>query len=558
MRARRSVAAFAVSLVLAPGLRAAPDPASADTPPPSPFGEQIDVRVVNVEVVVTDGDGKRVAGLSPGDFTLSVDGKPVTVEFFTEVRAGNVQAPSAASTEAPGDTAAAVRPISTAASGTNYLVFVDDYFSISPQRDLVLEAMRRDLDALGAGDRMAVVAFDGGRLTPIAPWTSSKSDLAKALQRAIERPTRGFDRAAERRSFANDQLLRNEVVGDNTPLDLEQRMGELTGPQTAYGLELLAQIGATVDAASAAMRAFSDAPGRKVLLLLAGGWPYSVRTAVSGNVGMPRNELPEGERVLGPLTDTANLLGYTIYPVDVPGPQYSGPDAEATGSTDVASVMFAEQQTEDTLVYLAAATGGRPLLDGKRTAALTSANEDTRSFYWLGFVPSWKGDDRPHRLDVEVRPGLRARARSGFLDLSPQAETTMRLESALLLGSFPGTVAMPIQIGAPRKTGHGRYEVPLTLGLPVDVMTVVPVDHKYAARLELRFAASDRRGGTSSAYAIPVIPLELSSDAAPKAGGFVRHQITIRLNGRADHLVVAVSDPLSDRVATAEADLAMP
>jgi len=134
----------------------------------------------------------------------------------------------------------------------------------------------------------------------------------------------------------------------------------------------------------------------------------------------------------------------------------------------------------------------------------------------------------------------------------------MRLESALLLGSFPGAVAMPIQIGEPRKGRHGRFEVPVTLGLPVDVMTVVPVDNKFAARLELRFAASDRRGGTSTADAIPVFPLELLSEAAPKAGGFVRHQMMIQLKGRADHLVVAVYDPLSDRVATAEADLAMP
>ena len=42
---------------------------------PEPFGEVIDVRVVNVEVVVTDRDGNRVAGLQPGDFRLRVDGE---------------------------------------------------------------------------------------------------------------------------------------------------------------------------------------------------------------------------------------------------------------------------------------------------------------------------------------------------------------------------------------------------------------------------------------------------------------------------------------------------
>jgi hypothetical protein len=66
-------------LFLAAALLAAAFPAFSQTPAPPPaakpaeapgslFGEQIDVRVVNVEVVVTDKQGNRVAGLRPGDF----------------------------------------------------------------------------------------------------------------------------------------------------------------------------------------------------------------------------------------------------------------------------------------------------------------------------------------------------------------------------------------------------------------------------------------------------------------------------------------------------------
>ena len=55
---------------------------------PPLFGESIDVRVVNVEAVVTDRDGNRVTGLKPGDFRLRVDGKEVPVEYFSEVHDG--------------------------------------------------------------------------------------------------------------------------------------------------------------------------------------------------------------------------------------------------------------------------------------------------------------------------------------------------------------------------------------------------------------------------------------------------------------------------------------
>ena len=322
-----------------------------------------------------------------------------------------------------------------------------------------------------------------------------------------------------------------------------------------FGKTLIRQVEASAGAAVSAMRAHAAPQGRKVLLLLAGGWPYSARAIVGGG-GMPRHDLPEGDKVLKPLTDTANLLGYTIYPVDVPGPQGAGPDveAEAPGASD--SALLAEQEIEASLRFLAKETGGRPILDGDRATALASTSEDIRSFYWLGFVPSWRGDDRAHRLKVEVRRrGLEVRSRSGFLDLSRQAEVSMRLESALLMGNFPGSVPMPMQLGQPKRTRRGQVEIPVTLGLPVDVMTVVPVGSKYAVKLELRFAASDDKGSTSQ---IPVVPVTLSSDTPPQPGKFVRHETTLTLRGAANHIVVAAYDPASDRMATAEADIVMP
>ncbi len=43
---------------------------------PDLFTDVIDVRVVNVEIVVTDKKGNRIQGLAPSDFELLVDGEP--------------------------------------------------------------------------------------------------------------------------------------------------------------------------------------------------------------------------------------------------------------------------------------------------------------------------------------------------------------------------------------------------------------------------------------------------------------------------------------------------
>ena len=55
-----------------------------EAPSPPPFGEVIDVRIINLEAVVVDKSGVRVGGLAPEDFSLHVDGKPVSIDYFTE------------------------------------------------------------------------------------------------------------------------------------------------------------------------------------------------------------------------------------------------------------------------------------------------------------------------------------------------------------------------------------------------------------------------------------------------------------------------------------------
>jgi hypothetical protein len=323
--------------------------------------------------------------------------------------------------------------------------------------------------------------------------------------------------------------------------------------QIAYSETLFRQVRDDVQAAVGAMRGFAAPRGRKVLLLLSGGWPFSVRSFVTGGGGMPTREVPEGDVLYSPLARTANLLGYTIYPVEVPEPSSSGADAEAISPASSRRMGSGAQEIEGSLYYLAQETGGKPLLHGNRELALAKVHEDTRSFYWLGFSPEWQRDDRPHEIKLEVkREGVKVRSRTGFLDLSRKAEVSMKVESALLLGNPPGALPMPMKLGEVARSRRGEVEIPVTLGLPVDLMTVLPTDGKYTVQLELRFAASSKTGNGSE---IPVVPITLSSDQPPTPGKMVRFETKIKLRGAADRLVAAVYDPLSGKLAAAETDL---
>lgn len=539
-----------VLLACAAWLSASTVLAEQESPPPV-FGEELEVRVVNFEVVVTDRKGNRVSGLKPEDFRLRVDGKEVPVEYFTEVKEGRAVTP-AGSDPAKAESGAAPGVGPEGVVPTWYLVFIDDFFSYGPYRDTVLKALKDDLARLAPEDRMAIVAYDGGRLSIVSNWSGSRNALERAFDEAMARPSRGAHRITELRSFLNDEGFARQVVGDEQPLDLNANNPGLNEREYAFADTLVRQVQGAVGATVSAMRGFGGPEGRKVLLLLSGGWPFSPQGYVKPGV-IPTRSLKDAEELFRPLTSTANLLGYTIYPVDVPGLQTLAADAtaEAPGAE---TFNLREQEIEGSVEYIAKQTGGRPLMDTYRTAVLDRASSDTRSYYWLGFSPDWKRNDKSHKVKVEVRrAGLEARSRTGFLDLSRKAEGSMKVESALLFGNMPGAVPIPMRLGPPERPKKGTgVAVPVTLGLPAELMTMVPVNGKYSAQLELRFAASDSEGNGSD---IPVLPITLTSDKPPAPGKMIKYKTTLTLRGKADRLVVAVYDPLSGRIATAEAKI---
>jgi VWFA-related protein len=541
-----------------PAAKAAQQPADrpvdgpAEEPPASLFGEQIEVRVINVEAVVTDKQGRRVPDLKPADFRLKIDGKVVPIEYFTEVRGGSAIAPDAASPSsikglpslAPGT------PV-----GTSYLVFVDDFFSVAARRNEVLRALKDSLSRLGPEDRMAIVAFDGRKAEMLSSWSSSQRQLGLAIEAAIGRSAQGVARLAELRSFETSRRLTLPSTFEPSPraafadrLDIEER---------SYAERLGDQVERVVGAAVGTLRGFASPPGRKVMLLFSGGWPFSPVDFVINNPNRPvlERDLPRGEDLYRPLIDTANRLGYTLYPVDVPGLETDAVDA-SQASPAPGGLNIREQENQSTLLVVAQQTGGRALINGLRSASLDNAAEDTRSYYWMGFTPSWKGDDAHHRMVVEmVRPDLKVRTRDSFQDLSRKAEVSMMVESAMMFGGAPGMATMPMQLGKPISTGRREMQVPITLAIPASSFSMVPIAGKFAAELELRVAVVDENGNRAD---IPVIPLALSAAEAPPQGSFVKYETKIKMRKLGHHMIVAIYDPLLGKITTAEADVRPP
>ena len=512
-------------------------PSAAQPSPPPVFSEVVDVRVVNVEVVVTDRQGNRVTGLGPDDFELLVDGEVVGVEYFSEIADGLVRTGG----ETGGDVAGVPSLEAGTPVKTNFLVFVDEVFSFKYDRERVIDRLLEQLGALGPEDRMAVVRYDGDDLEMVTTWTRDRAELTQALNATRGKPTLGLRRFAQlgpTRTGLDANDFSNSVNDLDSRLTLEERY---------YVDRVTEQVERVVRAAVSTLRSFAAPPGRKVMLLLSGGWPYDPAEYVVDDPRRPilESQLLRGERLFDPLRDTANLLGYTLYPVDLPGLQARtiGADrdlAESITENLTARSFVRESGIHQSLQFLADETGGQALLNQGRDVVLERVLADTRSYYWLGFTPERSGADERHEVEVRVkREDLRVRSRGDYFDFSRQSEVTLAVESALYFGSPPSANPLTVRLGKAKRAGLRTMTVPLLVAIPVDGITFLPGPEGLVAQLELRVAVLDEDGATTDT---PVIPLQFTVEESPPEGTMIGYETSIKLRRKPHDLVVALYD----------------
>ncbi|MCY4560668.1 MAG: VWA domain-containing protein [Chloroflexi bacterium] len=527
---RRSIERFVTGAALS--LLAALPAVGQDSPLPELFSDVIDVRVVNVEAVVTDRKGNRIRGLQAGDFELLVDGVQAPIAYFTEIDEGIVQAAPGGGVEI-----AEAMPALNAGEpvGTNFLVFIDNFFSIRQHRDDVLRRLEGDLAQLGPADRVAAVASDGANVALLTGWTNSASEIREALRQARELPALGLMRRVDQRAIAQSSN--------------EQEVQQAKRYQAE-------QVKRSALAAVATLRSFAGREGRKVMLVLAGGW------------GLPQPTLEDRQptmldinvdNVLGPLVDTANLVGYTLYPVDVPG-------FRAMSSND-ASVGYSEESDadrgtpegpgpgeewldHDSLRYLADETGGLAMINAQRKTALAQAAADTRAYYWLGFEPPRNENDEDHKVEVRVdgRPELRVRSRRSYLDMSRSTEVTMLVEGALLFGGSPGAELLAVRLGSPERARSRKVLVPMEIAIPLDHVQLLPIAGRWTNELEFRVTVIDEDGDRSET---PVEKILISGASKPNPGDVFYYETNLMLRRREHRFVAAVYDPLTGAILSA-------
>jgi VWFA-related protein len=450
-------------------------PIAAQEPPKQEPAKQDDtVRIttnlVQIDVVVTDKNGKQVTDLKPEDFEISEDGKKKPVTHFSYIATGR----TATGEEAvnPETQTKGTEPVKPAVLKREQVrrtvaLVIDDLGLSFESFGYARDALKKFVDEqMQPNDLVAVLRTSAG-IGVLQQFTSDKRQLYTAIERVRWNPMgRGGISPV---GTLNEQNIGTDVR-DN--IQFMQEAEETRAGQYSVG---------TIGAMNAIVRGLGEMPGRKSMVVISEA--FQMFSAEGRNMDLLQ--------ALSRLTDEANANSVTIYTVDASGLQsytfeasdrvagYSylidpkllaasgglqgpgggpaavggaggtrGNDAPRTLARADTLTAQAEQdssaafrrlaalssmreqkagETYTVLSYLAQRTGG--LFERNRNDLGTSIDrimQDQQGYYLLGYRPDEatvaKGNNRfLHHLNVKVkRSGMKVRSRAGYFGVTDE------------------------------------------------------------------------------------------------------------------------------------------
>lgn len=487
------------------------------------FEESVDVRVVNIEVYVTDNEGKRVTGLTRDDFEVYEDGKKMEVTHFY-------------ASEGKKTGAALAEP---EVERLQLAVYFDLQALPSQRRQQLMRVIEDFLVARARpGEQALIASFIGADTLQVRPVPMERPALASVLQKIVEIRKPNLTGSPDARAIAGAGggagggagiAGASAGSGGGGGGRLGAAMAELEAAESAWNREtdalmVRAMTQVDLEALVAFLEGIGSLPGRKAVLYVAGGATFSPGQTAFSAMWMKYGGMVD-ELKLRPLfarlekvVNSDRILFYSLGAIAGNGAEF-----------------------------------GRSY-DGRPEDALAWIDEELDSYYSLGYTPAARRKPGK-RYDVEVRvkrPGLNVHHVEEYHDRTPRERAHNRTMAALLFGD--GMAVNPLgarlEVGRAEAVGKDQATVPIKVTFPLSEIALLPRNGAHEGRLSLFVAARDDEGMISEVTEL-LMPIRLKAPALP--GQRASYTTRMALRPRPHTIALGIRDELGNTVSTVTA-----
>ena len=497
---------------------------------------------VNIDAVVTDKAGHRVAGLTRDDFELLEDGKRQTITDYTE--------------------AAQARP-------RRFVIFVDNSSLMGAARKQFFTTLRGFIDAqLRAGDHASLVSWSSAGLQIAAPLTGEKALLTAAIDRVEATALPASDSASYDRVRVlclNDaDLVRaGRMAAMSAYADC---INAIRGETTV----LINSSRALMNAISVTMTVTAGADGKKILIVAGSSLPQRPGVELFRWANVTYQQLMRGfdaardtadpaddqrqKEMLEKLARSANAQGISIYPINAP---MAGDVKNIMPGRDYGSDSMRVENTDAAFTMLAGMTGGLAARGpADFGAALASVAGDLEAYSSLGYRPR---DDRSGDRAVVVRaknPDYSVRARQSYAAKTIDDQMRDRVVANIYSASTKSDWPVTIRNGAPQRAGSD-YTVPIEVTFP-STLTLQPEGGKLSGGFALYVAVGNKQGALSTvSRSVQPVQVPVAEEAEFRAAP-VTVGVNLNLKPGENLVSIAVADQVSHAAGFARTTIVTP
>lgn len=479
---------------------------------------KVDVTVTNIDVVVTDKQGKRITDLKPENFEIFEEGMRQRLTNFYEVKGMEVYAPSSEKQAVAPNLPPQSLPTKSP-EYSNKIIFYFDNWQLNPlNRNRSIEKIetfiQNNFTQAGHYYEGMIVTL-GQKLEILQEFTANAGYLLNSLKSVKKRSGQTLLQMREREDLRKElNRMISELGSENRIESFQGAMSfarnfvESENNDLIYSLKSL----------SAFIESMTGIEGKKILIYVSDGLPINpgeevfdyIDSAYAGGNARSEANLYDATRFFKELTARCNAQEISLYPINAQGLESGILSADRDAGWNVSRggsgmVRATSHRKNDALKLMANDTGGIPIVNMNDIGpGLEMIRNDLQFYYSLGYVSPHREEGKFLSIEVKlvgVEEKYEVRVRRGYARISQEDRIRDSVSSRLFLQRWHNPMNLRVQVLPTEPLPNSKkLSLKLKIFTPIKNMTLYSQGDEYVGKIKIYITLKDSKNRISPCH----------------------------------------------------------